>query len=48
LRRLAAASLPGVLLAVDDRLPDGSSASQLALAAVQRALPDGTLDSSLP
>jgi len=33
-----------VLLIVDDRLPDGSSATQLALAAIRRALAKGTLD----
>jgi beta-N-acetylhexosaminidase len=33
-----------VLLIVDDRLPDGSSATQLALAAIRQALAKGTLD----
>ena len=33
-----------VLLIVDDRLPDGGSATQLALAAIKRALANGTLD----
>ena len=33
-----------VLLIVDDRLPDGSSATQLALAAIRQALARGTLD----
>jgi len=33
-----------VLLIVDDRLPDGSSATQLALAAIRQALSKGTLD----
>ncbi len=33
-----------VLLIVDDRLPDGSSATQLALAAIREALAKGSLD----
>ena len=33
-----------VLLIVEDRLPDGSSATQLALAAMREALAKGTLD----
>ena len=33
-----------VLLIVDDRLPDGGSASELALATITRALKDGALD----
>src|SRR5881397_4093616 len=33
-----------MLLIVDDLLPDGSSATQLALAAIKRALSNGTLD----
>jgi beta-N-acetylhexosaminidase len=33
-----------VLLIVDDRLPDGSSATQLALAAIREALVKGVLD----
>jgi beta-N-acetylhexosaminidase len=33
-----------VLLIVDDRLPDGSSATELALAAIRDALAKGTLD----
>jgi len=33
-----------VLLIVDDRLPDGSSATRLALAAIRQALARGTLD----
>jgi hypothetical protein len=33
-----------VLLIVDDRLPDGSSATELALTAIGRALARGTLD----
>src|SRR5262245_8660996 len=35
-----------VLLIVDDRLPDGGSATQLALAAIRQALARGTLDPS--
>jgi len=33
-----------VLLIVDDRLADGGSATQLALAAIRQALARGTLD----
>ena len=33
-----------VLLIVDDRLPDGRSATELALTAIGRALARGTLD----
>lgn len=33
-----------VLLIVEDRLPDGSSATQVALAAIRQALVTGTLD----
>jgi len=33
-----------VLLIVDDRLPDGGSATQLALATIRRALARGALD----
>jgi hypothetical protein len=33
-----------VLLIVDDRLPDGTSATQLAQAAIRQALSKGTLD----
>ena len=33
-----------VLVIVDDRLPDGRSAAQVALAAIRQALRKGTLD----
>jgi beta-N-acetylhexosaminidase len=41
---LALAAGVDVLLIVDDQLPDGSSATQLALAAVRQALVKGALD----
>jgi hypothetical protein len=37
-------ALPDVLLLAEDRLPDGRSASELALAAIRRALAEGDLD----